>query len=364
MREPARTAFHDLVAWSTALSFERVVLAGLLAAVAVQGLGSAWDAHWHVAVGRDSLWIPPHVMIILGTALSGVLAGMGGLRPAMQVRSLYLPVILQAPETRGYGVVVTGACTLAGAIAVDELWHRTIGDFTIWSPPHVLAVVGGILTIVGATITFIHATQRQVLPAPVTRAIAVFFLAAILVAVYFGLLPAATMAILPRGREFTFFTFTTPYFLAVLAALMLPALVTGSQAILGRGGFRTVAVVAGLLWSIQEAFHLLATPLVAAAYGYVVRSSPTSNLGFEVLVLGFALLPALALEPVVLSRPRIGGAALGAAYIIGVAVWLAVAGRMQAITPLGLSGVIVLSALSAAAGARGGRWIRHAADLD
>src|SRR5512143_3019977 len=31
--------------------------------------GGNWDVQWHVAIGRDNLWIPPHLLVL--TAFSG-----------------------------------------------------------------------------------------------------------------------------------------------------------------------------------------------------------------------------------------------------------------------------------------------------
>jgi hypothetical protein len=341
---------------------ERRILSGILGAVAALGLGAAWDAHWHVSIGRDSLWIPPHLLIIGGTALAGGLAATGGLRHALQGRAQPPAVARSSPAVRVYGIVVAGACLLGTAIGIDELWHRTIGDLTIWSPPHVLAVVAGIVIGAGAAAAFVNAARRQVLSAALYRSLAGFFLAAIALAAYFGLLPAATMGLHPRARELSFFSVTTPYFLAVLSALTLPALTAGSEALLDRGGFRVVARATAVFWAIQQVFHLILTPVVAEAYGYTVRAAPAANLGFEALVLGFALLPAVAGASLAADRPHLGGAAMGLAYVAGVAAWLALLGRTRFPTPAELLGVVALAASGAAAGARVGRWLRRTAE--
>lgn len=40
----------------------RAALWTLLAAKLLGGWGLGWDIRWHLFVGRDSFWIPPHVM--------------------------------------------------------------------------------------------------------------------------------------------------------------------------------------------------------------------------------------------------------------------------------------------------------------
>src|ERR671939_458916 len=52
----------------------RVWAIGLLGVfVIVMGLGSTWDVKWHYAIGRDSFWIPPHLLLYLSVALNGLL---------------------------------------------------------------------------------------------------------------------------------------------------------------------------------------------------------------------------------------------------------------------------------------------------
>src|ERR671936_2912354 len=49
------------------------VLWGLLAAKMVGGWGVQWDIRWHLLIGRDSFWIPPHVMTYAGVAAGAML---------------------------------------------------------------------------------------------------------------------------------------------------------------------------------------------------------------------------------------------------------------------------------------------------
>jgi hypothetical protein len=40
----------------------RAALWTLLLSKLIAGWGVQWDIQWHVLIGRDSFWIPPHVM--------------------------------------------------------------------------------------------------------------------------------------------------------------------------------------------------------------------------------------------------------------------------------------------------------------
>src|SRR3989442_9094742 len=68
------------------LAWRRAALWGLLGAKVVSSWGVQWDIQWHTVIGRDSFWIPPHVMTYAGVVVMvmlsfGVLAGMT-LRPS------------------------------------------------------------------------------------------------------------------------------------------------------------------------------------------------------------------------------------------------------------------------------------------
>src|SRR3954454_6645720 len=48
---------------------------GALTVLALLGaFGNAWDLFWHITIGRDSFWIPPHTMMYAAVALSGLIA--------------------------------------------------------------------------------------------------------------------------------------------------------------------------------------------------------------------------------------------------------------------------------------------------
>lgn len=130
-----------------ALAARRAVLWGLLAAKMIGGWGVQWDIQWHVLVGRDSFWIPPHVMTYSGVA--AVVALSFG---ALVWETLRLPRarpdagtirLLGLSGTRGVHLAAWGIGLTVLAAPVDDLWHRFFGlDVTIWSPPHLLGILG------------------------------------------------------------------------------------------------------------------------------------------------------------------------------------------------------------------------------
>jgi peptidoglycan/LPS O-acetylase OafA/YrhL len=119
-----------------------VVVAALVGGVSALG-GGLWDDVWHTERGRDSFLIPPHIAIYAGVTLIGW-ALSGWLFMTVR-RSGVAAVIRQRPLLiAGAGVAVT----LASA-PIDNLWHVAFGrDSVIWSPPHLLGIVGtGVLAL-------------------------------------------------------------------------------------------------------------------------------------------------------------------------------------------------------------------------
>lgn len=113
-------------AYISSKTLPRLITALLFTAV----IAGTWDAWWHGAVGRESLFEPPHLLLYAST-ITAVLAGVYGwytLREKVWKRvALFLLLIpVSAP--------------------FDELWHRIYGiedlssPLIVWSPPH-LAII-------------------------------------------------------------------------------------------------------------------------------------------------------------------------------------------------------------------------------
>jgi hypothetical protein len=119
-----------------------MALYGLL----VAGQGFYNDVSWHIALGRDDkLMTAPHsgillgLVMILGGAVLGTLVatfeGVDGLR----VGGLRVPRSLLPLWALGLGAVL--------GFPLDEVWHREYGvDVTMWSPTHMLMILGATFT--------------------------------------------------------------------------------------------------------------------------------------------------------------------------------------------------------------------------
>src|SRR5215831_3548152 len=139
----AETTRLDL---STALP--RVALWALIAAKLVAGWGVQWDIAWHIRIGRDTFWIAPHLMTYGGVSASVLLTwGMLAWYTARGGRSTHVIRVLGVWGTRGFHLAAWGNALIVLAAPVDDLWHRLFGlDVTLWSPPHLLGIFGGLVS--------------------------------------------------------------------------------------------------------------------------------------------------------------------------------------------------------------------------
>ena len=112
----------------------------------IAGQGFYADVSWHIALGRDDeLLTAPHagillgLIMILGGAVLGTLVatfdGIDGLR----LGALRVPRSLLPLWALGLGAV--------SGFPLDEVWHGAYGvDVTMWSPTHMLMILGATFT--------------------------------------------------------------------------------------------------------------------------------------------------------------------------------------------------------------------------
>ena len=97
-------------------------------------IAGTWDAWWHGAVGRESLFEPPH-LLLYATTIAAVLLGVYG---------------WYTTKERVWKRVALFLLLIPVAAPFDELWHRVFGiedlssPLIVWSPPH-LAIIFAIV---------------------------------------------------------------------------------------------------------------------------------------------------------------------------------------------------------------------------
>jgi hypothetical protein len=135
------------VSVASPLAHRRFALWGALASKLVAAWGLGWDIQWHMTIGRDSFWIPPHLMIY-GSVVVGLALGWGVLAYEWW-RGI--------ATTRGFRLAALGLVLVVLAAPIDDLWHRLFGlDVTLWSPPHLLALFGSAVSTLGCLLIAIE----------------------------------------------------------------------------------------------------------------------------------------------------------------------------------------------------------------
>lgn len=338
---------------------ERALLFGLLLSSAAMGVGTAWDIYWHAALiipGSEPFWSPPHRFLYSGAIVPGVVGVLLLMSYVGRARSL-CHSFLAFLRARGYAHVGIGSAIMAAGGACDALWHRYIGDRTIWSPPHVVGVTGAVVIVLGIIIALAGAGRRRILPLGVATTFAVLLLASVLLAAHAALVSVAVAVFFPHVTGLAFYTIHTPYLLAVLAALLMPALVKGYQQLAGVRTFEVASLAAIGLWLVQEGLNHILTPAIATEHGYAVKAYIIPDLQLKVLTLGYMLLPAALINRVAGLRPWIVGAVAGTLYIGVVDLWPYAAAVARNVSTLTVLAAPCAGALSAVAGIVGGRSI-------
>jgi len=125
--------------------------------LAAVGLG--WDIQWHRWLGRDAFLTPPHLIIYSGVVGAGLICTLVVLAETWrywrrvpgvdQTSTVSLFGIFHAPL--GFFVAGSGALTMALAAPLDNYWHQLYGvDVTLWSPFHMMGLIGAGIAYLGA----------------------------------------------------------------------------------------------------------------------------------------------------------------------------------------------------------------------
>ena len=132
-------------------------------------LGGYWDVSWHIIIGRDTFWSPPHLVLYAGiiailaacaAAVAQAVAAARGRGPVLPGPLVTLPFGLRLPP--GILVTLVGAGMSLASAPIDDTWHRLYGlDVTVWSPPHIMLVAGMVIAPLGALIGLTLETNRR-----------------------------------------------------------------------------------------------------------------------------------------------------------------------------------------------------------
>ena len=128
-------------------------------------MGLLWDIMWHMSIGRDGLFAPPHLVIYIGAVVAGLFS-------AYRILNLTLtknhPGRAEAVPFWGvfYGPLgamfcVWGALAMLTSAPFDDWWHNTYGlDVQILTPPHTILAIG-IMTMQFGAMAGVLSLQNQ-----------------------------------------------------------------------------------------------------------------------------------------------------------------------------------------------------------
>ena len=360
-----------------AVGLYRVALWVLLGANILAAWGVQWDIQWHVLIGRDSFWIPPHVMTYSGVTLV-VLASFGVLaRDTLRHLAAGRPPegtqrIVGLTGTRGFLLAACGIALTVLAAPIDDLWHRLFGiDVTLWSPPHLLGLLGVTISTLASALIAREVYRAKSWPRYVATVIA---LMSFYGSLSIGLRPASRLAYLYGGLWF--------YAFPILGALFLPLALIAAVRLTGRRSTPVVLLIVGLVVGMIGAniarigFEIIQPVSVIEDE---IAKDPTSPIavthaiarknGFTpggvpggLLARILSLAPALCLVAV---DPRRRPLASTLAYAVGLfAFWALTIGRTPAFLPMmpGLGPTVGALAITIAMALIGGIAARRLAD--
>lgn len=105
----------------------RLIAAALFSAV----LAGTWDVWWHGAIGRESFFSPPHLLLYASVAVAIITGVYNWQKTRAKVWRQFALILLLIPASAPF----------------DELWHRIFGvelvssPLIVWSPPHVVLIL-------------------------------------------------------------------------------------------------------------------------------------------------------------------------------------------------------------------------------
>jgi len=125
----------------------------MVAGITITLVGGTWDFAWHMSIGRDTFWTPPHILVQMGGVLVGIACVYAILATTLAGDSRAPEASVQVMGFRAPGGAFIAACGSLAMLAsapFDNWWHNAYGlDVKILTPPHGLLSLGYIATQIG-----------------------------------------------------------------------------------------------------------------------------------------------------------------------------------------------------------------------
>jgi hypothetical protein len=120
----------------------------MVTSISLMMVGGIWDFAWHMSVGRDRFWTPPHLLIgtgawvILGITVVGTSRARDG---SVEVLGFHAPA--------GAFIALWGSLAMIASAPFDNWWHNAYGlDLQFATPPHALLSFGYFAIRIGAMV--------------------------------------------------------------------------------------------------------------------------------------------------------------------------------------------------------------------
>jgi hypothetical protein len=130
--------------------------------------GGTWDFAWHMSIGRDAAWIPPHVLVQVGGVLVGIACAYTILSTTFAGTASERNASIQILGFRGPAgafIAIWGSLTMFVSEPFDNWWHNAYGlDVKFVSPPHGLLFIGSLAIKIGALAWIASMMSRSVEP--------------------------------------------------------------------------------------------------------------------------------------------------------------------------------------------------------
>jgi hypothetical protein len=343
------------------------VIVALTLLALLSAFGNAWDLFWHIAIGRDSFWIPPHTMMYAAIALSGLIAlavVLGDTLRRADERSSMLG--FRAPL--GFFILGLGVLQMLLAAPFDDWWHLRYGvDVSVWSPPHLVGFSGAMVMLCGLIIATTSARLRALsLPQWQERAFALLLALLLALAVRWITFLNSTTVLLSWQLEFDRYSIARPWapwwglvsglcmawifaasarclpgraaWALPLAVLVLALVLRALEYVVGAIGFgltlpwRGQTLDGGFRWYYHRydfgiwisTFVLAAPALVVAWIGWVGRGWGAARFGLACgAVFGLLLAAQFLLARPIMELPRLSAAVQAQVLLVTLAASLA-----------------------------------------
>lgn len=280
-----------------------------VAGIAVTLAGGIWDFAWHISIGRDTLWIPPHIMVQTGSILVGVACACAILATTFAAATSARDASIQVLGFRGPAgafIALWGSVAMVASEPFDNWWHNAYGlDVKIVTPPHSLLFLGSFAVKIGA-MAWIASMMSRSMDALRMRLTWLFL--------FVGATGTSQLSVAIIGSTWVANMHTAACYLAV-AVLIPPMLVATGWGAVHRWGCTIAATIYTAIWLGSEWLLPLfpAQPKLGPVYHNVTHLLP---LRFPLLLIVPAFVADLLLQSLKQRSSWIKAVCVGPAFLL------------------------------------------------